>query len=125
MVFTVPSELNQVIYANQKECHNLLFRCMNETLKELSSDKKYLGTDIGVTTVLHTWRQNLSFHPHIHCIVPAGGLTKNGFWVNSKKKFFLPIKVVSRKFRGKFLALLKELNLSVSNDILNNCYNKE
>ena len=83
VVFTVPSELNAVIYSNQKECYNLLFRCVSETLKELALDKKYLGADIGLTAVLHTWGQNLSFHPHIHCIVPAGGLNKQGFWVNS------------------------------------------
>ena len=125
VVFTVPSELNQIIYFNQKDCYNLLFRCVSETLKELSADKKYLGADIGVTTVLHTWGQNLSFHPHIHCIVPAGGLSKQGFWINSKKKFLLPVKVVSRKFRGKFLALIKELNLDISQDILSACYTKE
>lgn len=125
VVFTVPSELNSVIYGSQKKCYNLFFRCVSETLKELSADKKYLGADIGVTTVLHTWGQNLSFHPHIHCIVPAGGLNIQGFWVNSKKKFFLPVKVVSRKFRGKFLALLKELKLDIRSEVLETCYNKE
>ncbi|MFI3227297.1 MAG: IS91 family transposase [Clostridia bacterium] len=125
VIFTVPSELNSIIYSNQKDCYNLIFRCASETLKELASDNKYLGAEIALTAVLHTWGQNLCFHPHIHCIVPAGGLNKQGFWVNSKKKFFLPVKVVSRKFRGKFLALLKELKLDVSSEILETCYNKE
>lgn len=125
VVFTVPCELNSIIYTNQIDCYNLLFRCVNETLKELACDKKYLGADIGLTAVLHTWGQNLSFHPHIHCIIPAGGLSKQGFWVNARKKFFLPVKVVSRKFRGKFLALLKESNITVPKEILDTCYNKE
>ena len=125
VVFTVPKELNYVIYSNQKECYNLLFRCVAETLKELSSDKKYLGADIGFTAVLHTWGQNLCFHPHIHCIVPAGGIDKLRDWKNSKKKFFLPVKVLSRKFRGKFLSLLQQLNLDLSKNILDDCYDKE
>lgn len=125
VVFTVPSELNNIIYRHQRECYNLLFRCVAETLKELALDKKHLGAEIALTAVLHTWGQNLCFHPHIHCIVPAGGLNKQGFWVNSKAKFFLPVKVLSRKFRGKFLAHLKELNLDVPQTILNDCYHKE
>ena len=125
VVFTVPCELNPTIYRNQRDCYNLLFHCVNETLKELAHDPKYLGADIGLTAVLHTWGQNLSFHPHIHCIIPAGGLSKQGFWMNARKKFFLPVKVVSRKFRGKFLALLKESNIAVSKELLDTCYNKE
>lgn len=125
VVFTVPQELNSIIYANQKECYNLLFRCVSETLQELSNDKKYLGANIGLTAVLHTWGQNLCFHPHIHCIVPAGGLNSLGRWIDSKRKFFLPVKVLSRKFRGKFLALLKQLKPDIQQDLLNDCYQKE
>ncbi|KAF5067241.1 IS91 family transposase ISAzo26 [anaerobic digester metagenome] len=125
VVFTVPQELNPVIYANQKDYYNLLFRSVAETLKELSADKKYLGAQIGLTAVLHTWGQNLCFHPHIHCIVPSGGLTKLGIWQSSKKKFFLPVKVLSRKFRGKFLALLKQQSPDISQALLNDCYSKE
>jgi len=125
VVFTVPQELNSVIYANQIELYGLLFRCVSETLQELSTDKKYLGANIGLTAVLHTWGQNLCFHPHIHCIVPAGGLNALGRWVHSKKKFYLPVKVLSRKFRGKFLALLKQEKLDISLDLLNDCYAKE
>src|SRR5690554_7362184 len=76
---------------------------------KLARDPKYLGAQIGLISVLHTWGQNLLHHPHLHCIVPGGGLSLDGRrWINSKKKFFIPIKVLSRKFRGKFLALFKQ-----------------
>lgn len=125
VVFTVPQELNLWIYRNQQDCYNLLFRCVAETIQALSADKKYLGAATGHTAVLHTWGQNLSFHPHIHCIVPAGGLTKQGKWLPSRKKFFLPAKVLSRKFRGKFLARLKQQFPSIEAYLLNKCYHKE
>ncbi len=86
-----------------------MFKSVAETLTDLASDKKYLGAKIGFSSVLHTWGQNLMHHPHIHCIVPGGGLSSIGKWVNSRKKFFIPVKVLSRKFRGKFLYYLKQL----------------
>ena len=125
VVFTVPQELNSLIYSNQQDCYNLMFRCVAETLQELASDKKYLGAAIGHTAVLHTWGQNLCFHPHIHCIVPSGGLTDLGKWQSSRKKFFLPVRVLSRKFRGKFLALLNQQIPDVDQTLLSICYNKE
>lgn len=125
VVFTVPQELNPIIYRNQRTCYNLLFRCVAETLQELARDKKYLGAAIGHIAVLHTWGQNLSFHPHIHCIVPAGGLDALGRWRYSRKKFFLPVRVLSRKFRGKFFALLKEELPNIQQTVLSTCYNKE
>jgi len=125
VVFTVPAELNPVFYENQSICYNLLFRSVSETLQELAHDKKYLGASLGFTAVLHTWGQNLHYHPHIHCIVPAGGLDKSGVWKNSRKKFFLPVKVLSAKFRGKFLALLKEALPSVSANIIDTCYSQK
>lgn len=125
VVFTVPQELNTLIYRNQRKLYNLLFRVVSETLQELAQDEKYLGAAIGHTAVLHTWGQNLMFHPHIHCIVPAGGLTKLGTWQDSRKKFFLPVRVLSRKFRGKFLALLQEQGLQLEDGLLNCCYKKE
>lgn len=88
VVFTVPQELNVLIYRNQQACYNLLFRCAAETLRKLAGDKKYLGGAIGLTAVLHTWGQNFCFHPHVHCIVPSGGLTTLGKWKSSRKKFF-------------------------------------
>ena len=109
VVFTIPDTINLIVYQNQKELYTLLFKAVAETLTELSSDKKYLGATLGFTSVLHTWGQNLMHHPHIHCIVPGGGLSSIGKWVSSRKKFFLPVKVLSRKFRGKFLYYLKQL----------------
>jgi hypothetical protein len=109
-VFTVPHELNPLFLANPKEMYSLLFKAASETLTKLALDSKYLGAQIGVTMVLHSWGQNLSFHPHVHCIVPGGGLTPSGCsFVRSKKKFFIPVKVLSKVFRGKFLAMVKKL----------------
>jgi hypothetical protein len=93
---------------NQDKLYSLLFKAASATVMELCEDKKYLGATPGMTAILHTWGQNLSYHPHIHCIVTGGGLNKIGEWVNSRKKFFLPVKVLSRKFRGKFLSLLSK-----------------
>jgi len=115
VVMTVPDVLNPLILQNQKTCYNILFQAVSQTLKELSAAPKYLGAQIGFTSILHTWGQNLMFHPHIHCIVPGGGLNDLGRWIPTRKKFFLPVKVVSAKFRGKFLALLKE---AFSNGVL-------
>jgi len=109
VVFTLPDTLNLMIYQNQKKLYTLLFKASSETLAELASDKKYLGAKLGFTSILHTWGQNLMHHPHIHCIVPGGGLSPIGQWVTSRKKFFIPVKVLSRKFRGKFLHYLKQL----------------
>lgn len=109
VVFTIPDSLNSMTYQNQKAIYTLLFKTVAETLTELASDKKYLGAKIGFTSVLHTWGQNLIHHPHVHSIVPGGGLSSIGKWVNSRKKFFIPVKVLSRKFRGKFLYYLKQL----------------
>lgn len=106
IVFTVPSELNPLIYANQELLYTLLHRCSSEILLELSSDKKYLGAVPGIIQVLHTWGQTLNYHPHIHCIVTGGGLTKDYRLKTSSDKFFIPVKVLGSKFRGKFLAYL-------------------
>ena len=112
MVFTIPEQLNSLILFNQKELYSILFSSVSETLLELAKDKKYLNADIGFTTVLHTWGQNLMNHPHIHCIVPGGGLSLDkSKWIKSKQKFFIPVKVLSRKFRGKFLYYLNKFYL--------------
>ncbi|KZL89228.1 IS91 family transposase [Clostridium magnum] len=109
VVFTIPQELNFLVLTNQKEMYSILFKATSETLLELSRDRKYLGGEIGFTTILHTWGQNLMNHPHIHCIVPSGGLSLDGTrWISSRKDFFIPVKVLSRKFRGKFLYYLKK-----------------
>jgi hypothetical protein len=108
IVFTLPDFINPLARFNQKEIYAILFKAASETLLELARDKKYLGAEIGFTAVLHTWGQNLVDHPHLHCIVPGGGLSPGGYWLNAKKDFFIPVKVLSRKFRGKFLAYLRE-----------------
>ena len=106
-VFTVPHELNSLIYTNQKLLYGLLHKCVAKTILELSSDKKYLGAAPGIIQVLHTWGQTLNYHPHIHCIITGNGLSPDKKLVFGGKKFFLPVKVMSQKFRGKFLALLQ------------------
>ena len=112
VVFTIPDTLNTLVFQNPKELYTILFKAVAETLQELSANKKFLGASVGFTSILHTWGQNLMHHPHIHCIVPGGGLNALGQWVNSRKKFFLPVKVLSRKFRGKFLYYLKQASLT-------------
>lgn len=108
-VFTVPHELNGLFLVNQKLMYSVLFKAASDTLTKLALNPKYLGAQIGVTMVLHSWGQNLSFHPHVHCIVPGGGLSLSGrSFVRSRKKFFIPVRVLSKVFRGKFLALLKK-----------------
>src|SRR6202008_2607927 len=87
----------------------LLFRASAETLLEVACDPKRLGAESGFFTVLHTWNQKLGLHPHVHCVIPAGGLSlDHSHWVKSQNRFFLPLKVLSRVFRGKFVAGLQQ-----------------
>lgn len=111
VVFTLPEGLNPIVYHNPHILYDLLFKAAAETLTELAADKKYLGAQIGFTSILHTWGQNLMHHPHLHVVVPGGGLDATNKWVPSRKTFFLPVKVLSRTFRGKFLAHLKRAEL--------------
>jgi hypothetical protein len=106
VVFTIPSELNPLAIMNQKVMYNLLFRSASETLVELADNPKHLGARIGFIAILHTWGQNLMDHPHVHCVVTGGGLSEND-WVSSRKGFFIPVRVMSALFRGKFLGYLK------------------
>jgi len=121
VVFTVPADLRPLFFQNQETLYGLLFKAASQTLLELCADKKYLGAKPGITTILHTWGQNLSYHPHLHCIVTGGGLTDMETWRDSRKKFFLPVKVLSRKFRGKLLHLLKKEALRFHGSISNLC----
>jgi hypothetical protein len=109
VVFTLPCELNPLIYANQALLYSLMHKCASETLLELSADKKYLGATPGIIQVLHTWGQELNFHPHIHSIITGAGLTKTKQLRKSRSKFFIPVKVLGKKFRGKFLDQLQIL----------------
>lgn len=125
VVFTVPAELNPVFRSQQSAMYNLLFQAASAAVLELCADRKYLGATPGITAVLHTWGQNLQFHPHIHMLITGGGLTKEGSWRNSEKKFFLPVRVLSAKFRGKFLALLKAQFPALDRKLLDVCYRKK
>jgi hypothetical protein len=107
-VFTLPRQLAPLALQNKKTIFNLLFRSSAETLLEIARDPRHLGAEIGFFSVLHTWDQRLLFHPHIHCVLAAGGLAPDhASWINSRRCFFLPIKVLSRVFRGKFIAGLR------------------
>ena len=108
MVFTLPRELAPLTLQNKKIIYDLLFRASAETLLEVARDPRRLGAEIGFFSVLHTWSQKLGLHPHVHCVIPAGGLSlEHTRWVKSRDHFFLPIKVLSRVFRGKFVAALQ------------------
>ncbi len=109
VVFTIPAELNVLVYANQKLLYDALHRCSAETLLELSADPKYLGAVPGIIQVLHTWGQELNFHPHIHCIISGSGLSADGKLKTCGKHFFLPAKALASRFRGKFLSAVDSL----------------
>lgn len=109
VVFTLPHELNPLIYCNQKLLYGLLHRCCAETLLELSADKKWLGATPGIIQVLHTWNQELDYHVHMHCIVSGGGLTRDGKIRKSSSKFFIRTEVLRDKFKGKYMANLSSL----------------
>jgi hypothetical protein len=109
VVFTLPEQLQPLVLKNRRVLYALLFRAASETLLELAADPKRLGAQLGITAVLHTWGQNLLFHPHLHCVVTGGGLSPDGRrWVSTRDGYFLPVQVLSRLFRGKFLAGLKK-----------------
>ncbi len=110
IVFTLPHELSALALQNKRLLYDLLFRASAATLLELAGDPKHLGADIGFLGVLHTWGQNLQHHPHIHYVVPAGGLAPDGSrWIASSRHFLLPVGALSRVFRGKFKAGLQQL----------------
>lgn len=109
LVFTLPEGLRPLALRNQKVIYNLLFKSGSESLIELAKDSKHLGAEIGFMAILHTWSQTLIDHPHLHCLVPGGGLSLDGKrWVSSRQDFFIAVKVLSALFRGKFLDGLKK-----------------
>ena len=108
VVLTLPATLGPLALQNQRVVYGFLFRAAAETLQQIAADPKHLGANIGFLAVLHTWGQNLQYHPHVHCVVPGGGLSPDGTrWIACRPAFFLPVRVLSRLFRGKFLALLR------------------
>jgi len=108
VVFTLPHQLSPLALQNKQVLYDLLFRASAETLLEVAVDPRHLGAEIGFLSVLHTWGQNLLHHPHIHCLIPSGGLSPDHTqWIHPRYPFFLPVGVLSRVFRGKFVAALQ------------------
>jgi hypothetical protein len=109
VVFTLPAAVGAIAYQNKAVVYDLLFKTAAETLLTIAADPKHLGARIGLTSVLHTWGSALTHHPHVHCIVPSGGLSPDGErWIACRKGFFLPVRVLSRLFRRLFLERLRQ-----------------
>jgi len=109
VVFTLPRHLAPVVLQNKKVIYDLLFRASAETLLEVARDPRHLGAEIGFFSVLHTWNQKVRLHPHVHCVVPAGGISLDHTrWVHSSDNYFLPKAVLRKVFRGKFVAALRQ-----------------
>ncbi len=109
VVFTIPREIATIALQNKRIVYNILFRSASETLRQVAADPKHLGAEIGFLAVLHTWGQNLEHHPHVHCVIPGGGISPDRTeWLRCRQNFFLSVKVLSRLFRGKFLHYLLE-----------------
>jgi hypothetical protein len=108
VVFTVPEEIAAIAYQNKEAVYGILFRATAETLRDIAADPKHLGAEIGFFAVLHTWGSNLMHHPHLHCVIPGGGLSPDSArWIPCKPGFFLPVRVLSRLFRRLFLEYLQ------------------
>ena len=113
VVFTLPAELAQIAFQNKATVYDLLFRAASETMLTIAADPKHLGARIGLTAVLHTWGSALTHHPHVHMIVPGGGLSRDGTrWISAKPGFLLPVRVLAKLFRRLFLAGLTALHAS-------------
>jgi predicted Zn-ribbon and HTH transcriptional regulator/rubredoxin len=109
VVFTLPPHLAPLALQNKKVIYGLLLRASAETLLEVARDPRHLGAEIGFFSVLHTWSQKLTLHPHVHCVIPAGGFSLDRtHWVKSRSRFFLSLHVLRRVFRGKFVAGLRQ-----------------
>ncbi len=110
VVFTLPARIADIAFQNPALVYDLLFKVTAETLTTIAADRKHLGARIGFTAVLHTWGSAMTHHPHLHCIVPGGGLNGDGEWQPCKRGFFLPVRVLSRLFRRLFLEQLTALH---------------
>jgi Putative transposase/Transposase zinc-binding domain len=109
VVFTVPEQIAAIAYQNKKVVYGILFHTVAETLTTIAADPEHLGAEIGFFAVLHSWGQNLQFHPHLHCVVPGGGLSPDGQrWISCRPNFFLPVRVLSHLFRRLFLTSLRK-----------------
>src|SRR6202521_3444343 len=110
VTFTLPQQIGRLALQNPRRIYTILFQTASETLLTIAADPRHLGASIGFLAVLHTWGQNLHLHPHLHCVVPGGGISPDGLrWMGCKKQsFFLPMKVLSSRFRNLFLIYLRE-----------------
>lgn len=108
LVFTLPSELRDVVRKNQKQLYTILMQSAAETLAKIGLDPKFVGGKLGMLAVLHTWTRALEHHPHVHMLVPAGGLNKDGVWRQSRKKFLVPVQALSKLFRARFMKLARK-----------------
>jgi hypothetical protein len=109
VVFTVPEPIASIAFQNQTAVYDILFRAASETLRSIAADPEHLGGEIGFLAVLHSWGQNLLHHPHLHCLVPGGGIAPDGqSWIPCRSGFFLPVTVLSRMFRSLFLHYLEK-----------------
>ena len=109
VVFTLPEEIAAIAYQNKVRVYNILFTATADTLRTIAADPKHLGAEVGFFAVLHTWGQTLVHHPHLHCVVPGGGVSADGErWIPCRPGFFLPVRVLSRFFRRRFLELLEQ-----------------
>lgn len=109
VVFTIPPLLKSYAYRNKEIFYSLMFRAVSSSLLELGADPKYLGGTLGIITILHTWTQLLTYHPHIHCIIPAGALSPDGVeWIRCRERFLFPIDVLKELYRGKLMAYFRE-----------------
>jgi hypothetical protein len=106
-VFTVPEEIASLALQDKRIVYGILFAASSATLRTIAADPRHLGAEIGFLSVLHTWTQDLRHHPHVHCVVPVGGLAPDGRWVACRPGFFLPVRVLAAMFRGKFVAALR------------------
>lgn len=112
LVFTLPHELNSWARLHPRVIYHALFRCVWDTVNTLGQNKKRLSGQLGMTAVLHTWGQNLSQHIHLHCLIPGGALSAEGEWHPAKSNYLFPVKVLSRLFRGKMVAALREQQIA-------------
>ena len=127
IVFTLPSEFNPYALSQGKVIYSSLFRTAWQTLQQFGDNPKYLGARLGMIAVLHTWGQNMSLHPHLHCIVPGGGWRKSGSWKSAKNngKYLFNVKSMSKVFKAKFIAELRKSEVKIPKKIYNTVYNKK
>ena len=112
VVFTIPDTFNSLLLSNKRVIYNVLFDAVAQTLFQVAAHPKHLGARIGFLAILHTWGQNLCLHPHLHCVIPGGGLSPDGKWIACRAGFFLPVRILSRVYRGKFLDSLKRARIA-------------